>query len=356
MIYKVNKLALAINGLRYGGMERQLVEFIKVLHSRGIEITLLAMNKPGPLSEIIAPYIHDDIVYLDRSKSRILHSIFRIWQLLRNIQPDIVHVQDNFSTFYVLFPSKLLGIPLVNGSIRHAGVSQGWDYTIERIYFMLSNIIIANSQAGLDYFHIKRGHVIYNLADFSRFGKTTGALTEIVMNANFHHLKDYTTFFKAMKKLNEKGRVTKVGLIGDGPTRLKYLELVQEWGLSGITTFYGFIDNVEETLTHYGIGVLSSTLKYKEGISNSLLEYMATGLIAVGSNVGGTAELVKDKVSGFLFEAENADSLVAKIVYIQDHPELREGIVAAALKQLAQNHSPENNVNKYMGIVNNYLK
>lgn len=356
MSSKITRVCIAINGLRYGGMERQLVEFIKVLHSKGIKISLIAINKPGPLSDIVAPYIHNDIIYLDRRKSMIPISIFRIWKLLRSIKPDIIHVQDNFSTFYMLCPSKLLHIPLVNGAIRHAGVTHGWSYLLERFYFILSDIVIANSKAGLDYFKIKQGYVMYNLADFSRFGKTKSALTAIVMNANFHHLKDYTTFFLAMKKLHEAGRVNNIGVIGDGPTRQRYQELVKEWGLSEITTFYGFIDKVEETLTHYGIGVLSSTKKYKEGISNSLLEYMATGLIAVGSDIGGTSELIHDKVSGYLFEVENPESLYNTIVYIQDHSELRKSIVEAALAHLMANHSPENNVNNYIEIVEKYLK
>lgn len=350
---KEKKILFTINGLRYGGMERQLVEIIKELHHIGMHVNLMALNVPGPLSEIISPYLESEIVYLDRRKTHLLSTIYRIWFLLKTMKPDIVHVQDSFSALYMLLPCKALKILFINGAIRHAGVTHGLSYFYEKTLLSLSDIIIANSQAGLDYFKLKKGYVLYNFVDLNRFARSTGRLTDIVMNANFHHLKDYRTFFLAMKMLHEQQRLTTVGVIGDGPTQQNYRQIVMELGLFDLVNFYGSISNVEEILLKYGIGILSSTKKYKEGVSNSILEYMGSGLIAIGSNVGGMPEIISHKVNGLLFEAENPDSLYDAIIYVQDHPEYRNRIAEAAYKSLSERHSPSVNVNKYIEIISN---
>jgi glycosyltransferase involved in cell wall biosynthesis len=56
-----------------------------------------------------------------------------------------------------------------------------------------------------------------------------------------------------------------------------------------------------------------------EGISNTLLEAMASGLPVVATNVGGNAELVQDGVQGRLIPVSDPPALAAALgVYIQD--------------------------------------
>lgn len=337
-----------INGLRRGGMERQLVEMIKVLYDSKINVRLAVLNKPGSYSDEVQQYLTEPILYIKRNKSKIIETLYYLYKYTRKNKINIIHVQDSFSAFYGLPIAKIIRVPLVNGFIRHAGVSKGLGYYLEKIMLKYSSLIIANSKAGLDFYKSHDGYVIYNLINPSRFIATTGSLRDIVMNANFHHLKDHKTFFTAIKKLYDMKRIRSIGLIGDGPFRNKYIDIIKNLGLQKVVKFHGIIDNVEEIIACYGIGVLCSTLKYKEGISNSILEYMGAGLVAIGSDIGGTLEIIKDGINGYLFRTENPDSLVEKIIYVQNNEVKMHEIIKNATSILLTRHDPFENTKKYL--------
>ena len=283
------------------------------------------------------------------------NSLIDLYSILRKHNISYVHSQDSFSSFYALPICKITRIPLINSQIQDAGVSKGLFYFINKLILKSSDIIIANSQAGLNYYCLKKGFILYNLINRNRFTKTNGSLNDIIMNANFHDYKDHLTFIKAMKRLYEMNRVHSIGLIGDGPNKKVYEGIVNQMGLSNIVRFYGHIQNVEEVLVNYGIGVLSSTKKYREGLPNVLLEYIGAELIAVGSDVGGTNEIIKDNITGFLFDVENPDSLIKKIIYIQDNETKMNKIRSNALEMLENQHSPIKNTLAYKCLVTKYI-
>lgn len=51
-----------------------------------------------------------------------------------------------------------------------------------------------------------------------------------------------------------------------------------------------------------------------EGLSNALLEAMASGLTVVASRVGGTAEVLRDGETGLLFDPEDSAGLRAQLL------------------------------------------
>jgi L-malate glycosyltransferase len=111
--------------------------------------------------------------------------------------------------------------------------------------------------------------------------------------ANLKPIKRVDLFIRALASLNEceSGRQVHGVILGEGRLRPELSGLAEELGVAGRIHLVGAADNVTDYLQHIDIGVLCSD---KEGLSNALLEYMACGLPAVVTDVGGNSELVDD--------------------------------------------------------------
>ena len=92
-----------------------------------------------------------------------------------------------------------------------------------------------------------------------------------------------------------------------------------------------------------------------EGISNTILEAMATGLPVVAGRVGGNPELVVDGVTGRLYDpADPAGLEQALLPYLTD-PALRQAHGAAGRDRVVQNFSLDAMVERYLDLYDELL-
>lgn len=76
-----------------------------------------------------------------------------------------------------------------------------------------------------------------------------------------------------------------------------------------------------------------------EGLSNALLEAMASGLAVLGSRVGGTAEAVEDGVTGLLFDPVSVSAAEAPLRRLMREPGLRILLGVAGRSRVATRYS-----------------
>ena len=109
-------------------------------------------------------------------------------------------------------------------------------------------------------------------------------------------------------------------IIGEGPLKdglkAKYASLIEE----SILIFSGWLSK-EELLERYQKAHIFALPSLYEGMSNSLLEAMASGCMVIASNIAGNNELVKSGINGFLFNIHDRagleDILVKALNYKQ---------------------------------------
>src|SRR5437899_4057343 len=134
------------------------------------------------------------------------------------------------------------------------------------------------------------------------------------MVAEFNRFKDYATFIHMARRLSAKRSDVRFLAVGSGQTLQAGKELAA--GVDAIE-FLGERKNVEPIVATFDIGVLAT---FTEGISNSIMEYMALRKPVVATDGGGTRELVVDGQTGFLVPPAKPEALVAKIEYLLDNP------------------------------------
>lgn len=103
-------------------------------------------------------------------------------------------------------------------------------------------------------------------------------------------------------------------------------------------TFTGLRDDIPAVLAASDIFVLPS---YSEGLSNALMEAMASGCACIASEVGGNAYLLQNGVSGLLFPPGDREALRSHIKRLLDDPAKRASMGEAARKRIEEQFSWE---------------
>ncbi len=106
-------------------------------------------------------------------------------------------------------------------------------------------------------------------------------------------------------------------LLGTGGYRPRLEAMARELGVAGRVSFLGSRPDVPAVLRRARVAVLAS---HGEGLPNGVLEAMAAGLPVVATDVGGTAELVEDTVTGWMVPPRDVEALGGAIARLVDEP------------------------------------
>lgn len=118
-----------------------------------------------------------------------------------------------------------------------------------------------------------------------------------------------------------------VAFVGDGPKRQELEDLRAKSALAERIFIRASMTDVAEVYAAADVFVLPSV---SEGLSNALLEAMASGLAVLGSRVGGTAEAVAEGREGLLFAPEDGAEMREKLGRFLAEPGLAARMGAAA--------------------------
>jgi glycosyltransferase involved in cell wall biosynthesis len=99
-------------------------------------------------------------------------------------------------------------------------------------------------------------------------------------------------------------------MIGDGPLRAQAQAMLEQAGLADRRGCRGERDDVPEILRGLDCFVLPSLA---EGVSNTILEAMASGLPVIATAVGGNGELIDQGRTGQLVAAADIEAMARKI-------------------------------------------
>lgn len=268
----------------------------------------------------------------------------RLWNLLRELQPKIVHTR-NLATLECQLPAVLSGVAVrihgEHGRDMRDIDGTNWKYRLVRkaIWPFVNRYVTVSKDLErwlADVIGGKRAVLkisqIYNGVDVDRYRPLpapSAVLPEGFCSDNeiligtvgrLQGEKDQLTLIRAFGILVRNGaadiRPIKLIIVGDGPMRADVEALIQAEALSDYVWMTGSRDDIPELMCCFDIFVLPSL---GEGISNTILEAMATGVPVVATRVGGNPELVVEGETGFMVDPGNPEMMAAAIQrYIED--------------------------------------
>ncbi len=278
----------------------------------------------------------------------------------------LAHIFFNDPSMICPLLLKLLGYKIII-SRRDMGYWYSWsNVTILKINAFFVDLVITNSEAVKKITMSKEGYisdhvaVIYNGYQESAIVDSIVKNIDVVMDeseirialvANIRPIKRIADAIKAINIVHDTDKRVVLYVVGDGD-KSQLLELAETLGISLSIRFLGPRDDVLQLLPLFHIGILCSE---SEGFSNTLIEYMQSGLPVVCSNVGGNPEIVEHGVNGFLYETGDIQILAKYILELIVDDSLRERMGQLGMKKVKKNYSLTNYVDHHQRLYEELL-
>ena len=159
-----------------------------------------------------------------------------------------------------------------------------------------------------------------------RYVPADGAI-RVATTGRFVEKKGMEYAIRAIAATVQKHPNLEYNLIGDGPLREKFENLIEELEIQPFVKLHGWknqtdIIKILDTCQLFVAPSVTATDGNQDAPVNTLKESMAMGLPVIGTYHGGIPELVEDGVSGFLVPEKDADAIAHKLSYLIEHPKI----------------------------------
>jgi glycosyltransferase involved in cell wall biosynthesis len=362
------KILMVIDSLDKGGKERRMLELINGLikSGQGFNIYLVLLT-----DKVEYQYVYDLPIKFEVLRRRFKKDpaiIFKLKRIITLYKPDIIHSWSTMASVYLSFSNIFRRKPMINAVLAdahpHLNISDK-HYLRVKLTTPFSDVFISNSEAGIRAYKTPahKSICIYNGIDFNRFknlrspeeveieilgGKKNERII-IAMMASFDERKDFNTFLNVAKKMALTDSRLVFLFIGGGPTLVPLKNSVLPGILDTQIIFTGKRDDIESILQIVDVGVLMTNAEnHGEGLSNSIIEFMASGKPVIASRGGGTDEIVLDHFNGFLIDPKNEDQLIQKIDLLINNRKVLNDLGENARKWAFETFNLEKKTNEYI--------
>ncbi|MEX0619758.1 MAG: glycosyltransferase [Pseudohongiellaceae bacterium] len=365
---RIRLLKVVVN-FESGGTERQVANLVRDLDPAGFDLEFACLEKCGPYLDEYA----GNNIPITEFRIGSLYSpafiirILRFAAYMRSRQFDIVHAYNFYSLVFAIPAAKLAGVPVVIASIRDRGVYlSGMKRWVQKLVCGLADRVLVNADSIRDWlleegYAAERIAVIKNGIDLTRYGRTNVESVRkewalppvaplILMVARLNTKKGVEEIIRAaaiVTRRHPESRFVLVGRPSESSLRINgagscdvqnWMTLIDRLNLEGKVIFTGHRTDIPALLGAATVSVLPS---HNEGLSNTLLESMASGTPVVATDVGGNPELVEDGITGLLVPRMNPEALASAIDRLLEDPELATRLGNAARKKVALRFSNE---------------
>lgn len=172
----------------------------------------------------------------------------------------------------------------------------------------------------------------------------TGRLVE---SKGVHHL------INALHQLKKIRRDWVCWIVGDGPKRNEFQNLVEKLGLQNHLIFLGKRDDIPYLLSISDLFILPTLM---DNQPLSIIEAQIAGKAIIASNVGGIPEMIQDRLTGLLFPPGDVESLVNHINYLFNHENVRLNLGQRAQKWALKHWSIQRATQKVLNVYQTAIK
>ena len=369
------RVLIFVDSFRIGGSERQAVELIKRLDRSCIELIVACFQKNGPLLEEL-PASLGEVQAFPLSgfvNSNALRQAWRFLALLKRSRVQIVQCFDFYSNMFAIPLARLAGVPIVLGSRRDKAVMRTKAQQVaERWCFPLASGVVANSEAVKDHLVRQDGMssgrvwVIHNGLDVDHFDQLNdgpytmkrdekNGAVRIGVVANLRPEKGHLFFLDVAQLLLQSYPQVCFVIAGDGSMRGRIEAKIRVLELKDHVQLTGAVKNVPAFLKSGNVDILVNPSD-SEGFPNAVMEAMAAALPVVATDVGGTSELVREGLTGYLVQPGDGAAMADRLTRLCKDPETRRKMGEAGRRRIAEQFTADQMARKFENLYQNLVR
>lgn len=357
------RVLFAIGGLARGGSERQLMQLVGATHPERLQATVLTFSHDCDPShrEILRQREVELIQLSPESLPRPLRpavSVPKTIQVLRRVRPQVVYAWLEEAATTMTPACGALGIPLVVARRSVCGSpaeSQAFFRHSIRWAERRAKLVTGNSEAVLR--EAEARGISSQRLRLTRNGHAPteplplpeGDAVALGYLANYRPEKGHLRLLEALELVRAR-TPWRVTIAGAGPLRDEVARRIEEQGLADRVEAGGPAADVTAFWAQQDVAVLLSD---NEGSPNALIEAAMLGRPLVGSDGGGTGEIVSPG-GGLLVPREPAE-IAAALGRLIDDPELRRQLGEGAHRHASEQHDIEASVAAHLAVIEEAL-
>ncbi len=371
-------IAHIIYRLDVGGLENGLVNLINRIPAERYRHAIICLTDYSDFRQRI---LRSDVPVfaLNKPPGNSPITQFKLWRLLRKLRPDIVHTRNLAAL------ECMVAVALARTAVRIHG-EHGRDVDdlygnnvgrqrLRRLFKPFVHHYVAVSRDLGSYLQEKVGvpasriTQIYNGVNTDQFhpvrngreplaGPSFGNSDVFVIGTvgRMQAVKDPLNLVRAfillLQMLPQAKKRLRLAMAGDGPLRRDALDLLRQAGALDAAWLPGTRDDIPGVMRGFDLFALPSLA---EGISNTLLEAMASGLPVVATRVGGNPELVEEGTTAKLVPPANPQALAGAIREYILNPEMSRRHGSAACRIAGQRFGLDVMVKNYVDLYDRVL-
>lgn len=340
---------IVIHSLSGGGAERVTADLAAYWVQRGYKVTVVTQKDNADDAYELSPQVRRVVLGTAGASgggvSGVLANLKRIWKLrrlMRRERPTVVLGMMTTSSILALLAAR--GLPCAVIATEHTHppsqeLPNMW-LRLRRWAYPQAERVVALTQGTADWIeeHVpgSRLAVIPNAVRWplSETGPTLQPAPRhgrrrLLAVGRLHPHKGFDLLITAFGQLADYFPEWDLVILGEGDDREALQQQIDDAGLADRISMPGRAGNVGQWYRESDLYVLSSRV---EGLSNTLLEAMASGLAPVAFDCEtGPREIVRHGIDGVLVTpAEDAEALAAHLSDLMAHPEKRQSYARRA--------------------------
>lgn len=337
-----------------GGTEGQCAQVVLGLAGLGQDHRVAAFHRRGfyleAVEEVCGPVYELKIRHLARWST--LVELWRFSKWLRREKIDILHAWDADAAIFGQIAARWAGIKFMTSRRDLGEIYPRWKLVMMRWADRGAIGVVANARAVKAHF-VARGlseaktRVVPNILDlegfdaqarqtFSHSDELPEGQRLIVVN-RLDPEKNTGLLIEALPLVRQRIPDAVLIVAGVGPEMSKLRERAMALGVVDAVCFLGEVHEVPPLLACAQVGALVPSRN--EGLSNTILEYMAAGLPVLATDCGGNRELVQDEVTGRLLPVDaSPDGVAVAWVDLLVHADQAKALGGQGREYVERNH------------------